>query len=181
MARWMTDLQGQDMETEHAADRIVEAFQGLDLDIERDASAQSESIYLTLTKNDATILVRISDHELPPTYGMTNGWADVELWVNESRPYAAFWARAVETIARSWDGAPGWEPTSAVVDALRWYEDQRAAAQSRRDNEELTRQRDRERAAENQRLLDADNSGHLTGQSRKRRLKKLREQQEEPA
>lgn len=93
--------------TKGAALAAFRAWKKLADEIERSESSQSESEYLTVFQGyceddgmyGLEINVRISDHELPPTYGLRDGWPDLEVYVNVPRPMALHWERAVEKIS----------------------------------------------------------------------------------
>lgn len=161
--------------TEQAADLAV-----LELavcgDVERASSSQSESAYVTVTNAEGfSIKIRFSDHELPPTYGLRDGWPDIDAWVTVQRPMASHWAVAIRRAGRNITQYE-WEPASAEVHAgLQERKAQIELAKRQAEAEKAMLARDAQRKDENQRLLDADGSGHLTGASRKRRLKKLKE------
>ena len=169
------------MNTEQAADLAARELAACG-DIERSSSSQSESAYVTVSDETGwSLKIRFSDHELPPTYGLRDGWPDIDAWVSVPRPGALHWAVAIRRAGRDMTRLE-WEPQSTeVLAGLDERQRQIEAARVQREHDEERQAMAAEARAENQRLLDADGSGHLTGQSRKRRLKKLREQMEEPA
>jgi hypothetical protein len=142
--------------------------------ISRSASMQSESEYLIVSVGDECFKVRISDHELPPTYGLRDGWPDFDVFVNVPRPCAMHWSAASIAIGKTI--SDDWTPSRTILAAI----DEQVAL-SALQSDRIVAERARQEASkvardENQRLLDDHGVGHLTGASRKRKLRSLRPQ-----
>lgn len=150
-------------------------------EVRREDSNVSESVYVTISlEPEATvdgepleIRMRFSDHELPPTYGMRDHlWADLDCTVSEPRPLALHWARG---IARVGEWINGWHCPSEVTAGLAHCDELVASWKQRQEKLQALQAADASRRDENQQLLEAHGCGHLTGASRKRKLRKLRE------
>lgn len=75
----------------------LEAFaKSVGLSVETSGSNLSSSRYLTISSEDETIKVRVSDHDAKPTYEVLNGAADYEIGPHDQAatihwPVAAMW------------------------------------------------------------------------------------------
>lgn len=65
-----------------SADAIASNLKRLWYEVEQTASKQSKSEYITVKKWDESFKIRISDHELPPTYWKIMWYADFEISPN---------------------------------------------------------------------------------------------------
>ena len=108
--------------------RLAEYAEKLGYSVSRDVSKVSGSEYLNLTHGklpDQNLKVRISNHDLPPSYG-TPG--DFDVHVGQPRDLSVDWTQVVRSLAgRVGKPVPG--PVAAVISR----QESKAAAQSAAD------------------------------------------------
>lgn len=64
------------------ADYLEKTLKSWKISYSRKGSELSDSVYIEICENEENIKIRISDHDLPPTYGILNGYADIEIFGN---------------------------------------------------------------------------------------------------
>lgn len=166
------------------ANRIAEHLRYVGLSCSTAGSSISESIYLTVSNELDEIKIRISSHDLPPSYGERNGWAVVEVDPRRNpvgrQDAVVAWAIAVKRVAELFGLQPDRRTVAAVSRAERVAKERLAVAKELVAKRETFDREQAERASvrrnKNERVLEELGLSHLTGDARKRKLKKLRAQ-----
>lgn len=177
------------------ADIVADHAKKLGYDVEKRGSASSGSEYLNLSIGDGdnfqTLKVRISDHELPPTYGLMHGYADYEIGPHDSGAVRG-WAGVVDDLAKR-AGKP--TPSAAKAQLTKQEKLRRSQAEARQRAEQnrvdsqnwfekrLEDSRFEDRAPYKQQsrdyvslLMDERGLGDLVGKKRKKARQKIREE-----
>ena len=164
------------------AERIARYAAQFGYDVERHGSASSSSQYVNLafyqehddgSHDYETLKIRVSDHDLPPTYGKMHGYADYEVGSPDS---TLEWDDVVEILAKRTSNS-----LPPAVKAVRTRHANEAEKREKQRQEYASKFAEQNRRwAEGQASVNAEMAArglnHLSGKARKRARYKIRKQ-----